>query len=89
MFLPGAELRAPSAEAEPQPERVYLNLENITAARDGAILRVYVGGPGGVDEQVAGSVALFGAAPQSTNRRWRRERRADRRPRHHRSSYRI
>jgi tyrosinase len=59
-------LRAPSAEAEPGPERVYLNLENITAARDGAILRVYVGGPGGVGEQAAGSVALFGAAPRST-----------------------
>ena len=57
-------LRGPSAEPEPQPERAYLNLENITAARDGAILRVYVGGPGGVDEQAAGSVALFGAAPQ-------------------------
>ena len=62
---PRRRLRARSAEAEPQPERVYLNLENITAARDGAILRVYIGGPGGVDEQVAGSVALFGAAPQS------------------------
>src|SRR5277367_4972841 len=62
---PRGQLRARSAEAEPQPERVYLNLENITAARDGAILRVYVGGPGGVDEQVAGSVALFGAAPQT------------------------
>jgi len=62
---PRGQLRARGAEAEPQPERVYLNLENITAARDGAILRVYVGGPGGVDEQVAGSVALFGAAPQT------------------------
>jgi tyrosinase len=61
---PRRRLRARSAEAEPRPERAYLNLENITAARDGAILRVYVGGPGGVDEQAAGSVALFGAAPQ-------------------------
>jgi tyrosinase len=60
------ELRAPSAEAQPAPERFYLNLENITAARDGAILRVYVGRPGGVDEQAAGSVALFGAAARST-----------------------
>ncbi len=61
---PRRKLRSRGAEAEPQPERVYLNLENVTAARDGAILRVYVGGPGGVDEQAAGSVALFGAAPQ-------------------------
>jgi tyrosinase len=61
---PRRRARARGPEAEPQPERAYLNLENITAAHDGAILRVYVGGPGGVDEQAAGSVALFGAAPQ-------------------------
>jgi tyrosinase len=63
---PRRRARAGSAEAAAPHERVYLNLENITAARDGAILSVYVGGPGGVNEQIAGSVALFGAAPQDT-----------------------
>ncbi|MET9203023.1 tyrosinase family protein [Gordonia sp. NPDC003585] len=51
-------------DAPTRPDRVYLNLENLTAAHDGPILRVYVGDPNG-DEQVAGSVALFGAAPDS------------------------
>lgn len=53
------------AGVEDRPDRIYLNLENITAARDGAILRVYVRLPGSVAEQVAGSVALFGATSDS------------------------
>jgi tyrosinase len=61
-----------SFAAMPQsaPNRVFLNLENVRAARDGAVLSVYVNLPAGADpashpEFKAGSVALFGARAAS------------------------
>lgn len=57
------------AAAGTVPDRVYLNLENVTGAADGAILKVYVG-PSGQDpsaqpELLAGTVALFGVRKAS------------------------
>jgi tyrosinase len=59
-----------AAVPESPPDRVFLNLENVRAARDGGILTVYVNLPDGADpaqhpELRAGSVALFGAAAAS------------------------
>jgi tyrosinase len=48
-----------------EPDRVFLNLENIKGASDAAVFRVYVGLPDGADpaqhpENLAGTVSLFG-----------------------------
>jgi tyrosinase len=52
------------------PDRVFLNLENVRAARDGTVFSVYVNLPDGADpaahaELRAGSVALFGVRAAS------------------------
>jgi tyrosinase len=52
------------------PDRVYLNLENVTGAADGAILKVYVGPNKGDDpsndpDLLAGTIALFGVRKAS------------------------
>jgi len=63
---------AASLTAAPQavPGRVYLNLENVRAKRDGAVFTVYINLPHGADpakhpELRAGSIALFGARAAS------------------------
>ncbi|HET9210446.1 MAG TPA: tyrosinase family protein [Thermoanaerobaculia bacterium] len=48
-----------------QPDRVFLNLENVRGARDASVLNVYVNlpegaAPGDHPEHLAGSVGLFG-----------------------------
>jgi tyrosinase len=48
-----------------EPDRVFLNLQNVRSSVDGGVLDVYVGapvGPGGEEqpERLAGSVGLFG-----------------------------
>ena len=53
------------ARAVPEPDRVFLNLENITGENDAAVFDVYVGLPEGADptdhpENRAGVVSLFG-----------------------------
>lgn len=52
------------------PDRVFLNLENITGLHDAVIFRVYVGLPQGADpsenrEYLAGNVSLFGVSQAS------------------------
>lgn len=52
------------------PDRVFLNLENVTGMSDAAMFRVYVGAAGGRDpvgdrDRLAGSVALFGVSQAS------------------------
>ena len=52
------------------PDRVFLNLENVRAASDGAAFQVYVGLPAGANpaehpENLAGSIALFGVRKAS------------------------
>lgn len=52
------------------PDRVFLNLENVTGLSDAAMFRVYVGAAGGADpvgdpDYLAGSVALFGVSQAS------------------------
>jgi tyrosinase len=59
-----------SAVPDAAPDRVFLNLENVRAARDGGVLTVYINLPAGANpaghpELRAGSVALFGAAQAS------------------------
>jgi len=56
--------------APKEPDRVFLNLENIRGANDAAVFRVYVNLPEGADpaahpELQAGSVALFGVSKAS------------------------
>ena len=52
------------------PDRVFLNLENVTGVHDAVIFQVYVGLPEGADpgknkEYLAGSVSLFGVSQAS------------------------
>lgn len=52
------------------PDRVFLNLENVTGLSDATMFRVYVGAAGGADpvgdrDYLAGSVALFGVSQAS------------------------
>lgn len=52
------------------PDRVYLNLENVTGLADATAFRVYVGLPEGADparhpDRLAGSIALFGVRKAS------------------------
>jgi tyrosinase len=52
------------------PDRVFLNLENVTGLSDAAMFRVYVGAAGAADpvgdkDYLAGSVALFGVSQAS------------------------
>lgn len=52
------------------PDRVFLNLENVTALSDATMFRVYVGGAVGADpvgdkDYLAGTVALFGVSQAS------------------------
>jgi tyrosinase len=56
-------LSAVSADA-PEPDRVYLHLENIRGTNDATRLAVYVDAPQGA-EYVAGHVALFGVREAS------------------------
>jgi tyrosinase len=54
-----------AARSSPEPDRVFLNLENITGDNDAAVFDVYVGLPQGADpkahpENRAGVVSLFG-----------------------------
>jgi tyrosinase len=56
--------------APKEPDRVFLNLENIRGANDGAVFEVYVNLPEGADpaahpELQAGVVALFGVSKAS------------------------
>jgi len=58
------------ARAPSLPDRVFLNLENVTGVDDSTIFQVYVGLPNGADPAVnkdylAGSVALFGVSQAS------------------------
>jgi tyrosinase len=60
-----------AAGLSPEPDRVFLNLENITSQNDTAVFDVYVGLPAGADpsehpENRAGVVSLFGVRA-STN----------------------
>jgi tyrosinase len=60
-----------AARSIPEPDRVFLNLENITGDNDAAVFDVYVGLPEGADpaahpENRAGVVSLFGVRA-STN----------------------
>ena len=63
--------RSLAAGAPPkEPDRVFLNLENIRGANDGVIFDVYVGVPAGADpknhpDRRAGAVALFGVSKAS------------------------
>ena len=52
------------------PDRVFLNLENVTGLSDALMFRVYVGSAEGADpvgntDYLAGSVALFGVSQAS------------------------
>ena len=63
-----ASLAAPFAARV--PDRVYLNLENITGLNDAALFRVYIDLPEGADpdrhpELKAGSIGLFGVSSAS------------------------
>ena len=54
-----------ASEANAQPDRVFLNLENVRGVADATALQVYVGVPEGADvadyrDHLAGSIALFG-----------------------------
>jgi len=54
----------------PVPDRVFLNIENVTASVDGSVFHVYVSLPEGADpadhpELLAGDIALFGARKAS------------------------
>lgn len=56
--------------ASAAPDRVFLNLENVTGLSDATMFRVYVGPAGGPDpvgdkERLAGSVSLFGVSQAS------------------------
>ncbi len=58
------------ADARTVPDRVFLNLENITGLADATIFHVYVGLPEGADpadnaEHRAGAVSLFGVSEAS------------------------
>lgn len=66
----GASLRPAAASGLASPDRVFLNLENITGASDTAMLRVYVGLAKGEDpaahpENLAGTASLFGVSQAS------------------------
>jgi tyrosinase len=55
-----------AARSVPEPDRVFLNLENITSDNNAAVFDVYVGLPEGADpaahpDNRAGVVSLFGA----------------------------
>jgi tyrosinase len=59
-----------SAAEGGSPDRIYLNLENITGLTDATAFRVYVGLPQGADpaqypDRLAGSIALFGVRKAS------------------------
>jgi tyrosinase len=61
---------AAGARASAEPDRVFLNLENIRAANDAAVFYVYVNLPDDADpkehpENLAGVVSLFGASKAS------------------------
>ena len=56
--------------ADPRPERLFLNLENVRGSSDAAAFRVYVGLPPGArpeqhPEHLAGNIALFGVRKAS------------------------
>jgi tyrosinase len=58
------------AAAPKEPDRVFLNLENIRGGNDGAVFDVYVGLPPGADpaahpDRLAGVVSLFGVRKAS------------------------
>jgi tyrosinase len=59
-----------AAAAPGVPDRVFLNLENVTGLHDAVIFQVYVGLPEGADpaankQYLAGSVSLFGVSQAS------------------------
>lgn len=65
-----AESLTARALAPTKPDRVFLNLENVTGVHDAVIFQVYVGLPQGADpakskEYLAGSVSLFGVSEAS------------------------
>jgi len=65
-----ASLSAVAKAAAPAPDRVFLNLENVTGFADATAFKVYVGVPTGADpaqhaDKLAGSIALFGVASAS------------------------
>ncbi len=56
--------------AKPQPDRVFLNLENVRGLSDATAFNIYVGVPKGANpadhpELLAGSIALFGVGKAS------------------------
>lgn len=61
-----ASASAASAQSAAPPERVFLNLENVSGLMDAVVFKVYVGPPGtdptGKPEYLAGSVGLFGVS---------------------------
>lgn len=61
---------APASAPTPDPDRVFLNLENVRGVSDATAFQVYVGLPDGANpanhpELLAGSVALFGVRKAS------------------------
>ena len=65
-----ASLSAVAKAAAPAPDRVFLNLENVTGLADATAFKVYVGLPAGADpvnhaDKLAGSIALFGVTSAS------------------------
>jgi tyrosinase len=65
-----AESLSGASDTPKLPDRVFLNLENVTGLYDSAILRVYFGlaegkGPDDQPERLAGSISLFGVADAS------------------------
>jgi tyrosinase len=53
-----------------EPDKIFLNIENIRSARDGAVIDVYINLPSGADpaehpELYAGSIAFFGVRSAS------------------------
>ena len=63
-------MRAEGPAAE--PDRVFLNLENVRSLSDATVLEVYVNLPEGADpaehpERMAGSIGLFGVSEATTS----------------------
>jgi len=60
-----------SAAAAREPDRIYLNLENIKSPSDAALFYVYVNLPQGADpekipDHFAGTLSMFGVSKAST-----------------------
>ena len=69
-----SDLAAPDAAARgaaaPEPDRIFLNIENIRSTKDGAVIDVYINLPSGANsaehpDLCAGTIALFGVRKAS------------------------